>query len=112
MNRRENKELDKREFAIQRALKEEADRTKQDRKLAVVEGKVRDQIKRANAGKDVLEVDSDLASSSEEDDDEEDEDEDEEDEDEDDEEVEDSEEEDYDDDEEDKDNDDDEDESD
>ena len=99
MNRRENKELDKREFAIQRALKEEADRTKQDRKLAAVEGKVRDQIKRANAGKDVLEVDSDLASSSEEDDDEEDE----EGEDDDDEEVEDSEEE-YDDDEEDKDN--------
>lgn len=47
-------------------LRAESERTKNDRKVAAVEGRVRDQIKRANAGKDVLEVDSELASSSEE----------------------------------------------
>jgi len=68
LNRRQGKEIDKRELAVQRAIKAEADRTKTDRKVEAVDGKVRDQIKRANAGKDVLEVDSELASSSEEED--------------------------------------------
>ncbi len=52
-------------------LKAEAEKSKNDRKVAAIEGKVKEQIKRANAGKDVIEVDSELASSSEGEDDDE-----------------------------------------
>ncbi len=65
--------MDKREAAIYRALASEKEKTRRDRDVAAAEGKLMDTIKRANAGKDVLEVDSDLASSSSEDEDDEDE---------------------------------------
>jgi hypothetical protein len=75
LNRRDQKQLDKREQAVQRVLQAERDRLKNDRKSKAAEDQMKEKIHKAG-GKDAA-VDSDLASSDEEDDDDDEDDEDE-----------------------------------